>query len=131
MVTDPIADFLIRIKNGLKARFDKVDIPASHLKSDLARLLKDEGYIKNFKLIKDKKQGIIRIHLKYADSRDPVIVGVKRISRPGCRVYVGHGDIPRVMNGLGIAILSTSRGVMTDRQARKDNVGGELLCSVW
>ncbi len=131
MVTDPIADFLNRIKNGQKARFDKVDIPASRLKTSLARLLKEEGYIKNFKLIKDDKQGLIRVHLKYVDTREPAITGVKRISKPSCRMYVGHDAIPRIMNGLGIAILSTSRGIMTDRQARREGIGGELLCSVW
>lgn len=131
MVTDPIADFLNRIKNGQKARFDKVDIPASRVKASLARILKEEGYIKNFKLLRDDKQGIIRVQLKYADAREPAIAGIKRISKPGCRVYVGHNDIPRVLNGLGIAIVSTSKGVMTDRQARTERIGGELLCSVW
>jgi small subunit ribosomal protein S8 len=131
MVTDPIADFLNRIKNGQTARFDKVDIPASRLKTSLARILKEEGYIKNFKLIRDNKQGLIRVHLKYAETREPAIANIKRISKPGCRIYVGHEDIPRVLNGLGIAILSTSKGIMTDRQARKENVGGELLCSVY
>lgn len=130
-VTDSIADFLNRIRNGQKARFDKVDIPASRMKTSIARILKEEGYIKNFKLIRDSKQGILRIHLKYDDNRDGSIAGIKRISRPGCRVYVGHDEIPRIMNSMGIAILSTSKGLMTDRQARKDFVGGELLCSVW
>ncbi len=131
MVTDPIADFLNRIKNGQNARFDKVDIPASRLKASLARILKEEGYIKNFKVLRDDKQGIIRVQLKYADAREPAIAGIKRISKPGCRVYVGHNDIPRVLNGLGIAIVSTSKGVMTDRQARTERMGGELLCSIW
>ncbi len=130
-VTDPIADFLVRIKNGQKARFDKVDIPASKMKLNLARLLKDEGYIKNYKLIRDNKQGILRVQLKYGENREAAITGLKRVSKPGCRMYVGHEDIPRVLNGLGINVLSTSRGIMTDRQARKDGVGGELLCSVW
>ncbi|GLI36068.1 30S ribosomal protein S8 [Desulforhabdus amnigena] len=131
VVSDTIADFLNRIKNGQKARFDKVDIPASRMKASLARILKDEGYIKNFKLIRDDLQGILRIQLKYGETREGVITGVKRISRPGRRVYVGHGEIPKVMNGMGINILSTSKGVMTDRQARKEHIGGELLCSVW
>lgn len=131
LVTDPIADFLNRIKNGQKARFDKVDIPASRMKASMARILKEEGYIKNFKLIRDNKQGILRVNLKYGDTREGVIAGMKRISRPGCRIYLGHEDIPRVMNGMGIQILSTSKGIMTDRQARKDGIGGELLCSVW
>jgi small subunit ribosomal protein S8 len=130
-MTDPVADFLTRIRNGQKARFDKVDIPASKMKTSLARILKEEGYIKNFKLLKDNKQGIIRIHLKYGDNREAVIMGLKRVSRPGCRVYVGHGDIPKVLNGLGVNILSTSKGIMTDHQARKEHVGGELLCSIW
>ena len=130
-VTDSIADFLNRIRNGQKARFDKVDIPASRMKISIARILKEEGYIKNFKLIRDNKQGILRVHLKYDDTREGSIAGIKRISKPGCRVYVGHDEIPRIMNSMGIAVLSTSKGLMTDRQARKDSVGGELLCSVW
>lgn len=130
-VSDPIADFLNRIKNGQKARFDKVDIPASRMKANLSRILKEEGYIKNYKLIKDDKQGIIRVHIKYGENREGAITGIKRVSKPGCRVYVGHDEIPRVMNGMGISIVSTSKGVMTDRQARKDGIGGELLCSVW
>jgi len=130
-VTDPIADLLNRIRNGQKARFDKVDIPASRMKTSIARILKEEGYIKNFKLIRDNKQGILRVHLKYDENREGSITGVKRVSKPGCRVYVGHDEIPRIMNGMGVAILSTSKGLMTDRQARKDVVGGELLCSVW
>jgi len=130
-MTDPIADFLTRIRNAQKARFDKLDIPASKMKASLARILKEEGYIKNFKLIRDTRQGIIRIHLKYGESRENIISGIKRVSRPGCRVYVGHDEIPRILNGMGINILSTSKGIMTDRQARKEHLGGELLCSVW
>ena len=130
-VTDPIADLLTRIRNGQKARFDKVDIPASKMKTSIARILKEEGYIKNFKLIRDEKQGVLRVHLKYASAREATIVGLKRISKPGCRVYVGHDSIPRVLNGLGIVILSTSKGIMTDRQAKSAGIGGELLCSVW
>lgn len=131
VMTDPIADFLNRIKNAQRARFDKVDIPASRLKASLARILKEEGYIRNFKLIRDDKQGMLRIQLKYGDDREAAIAGIKRVSRPGCRVYVGHGEIPRVLNGLGINILSTSKGIMADRQARQEHVGGELLCSIW
>ncbi len=131
MVSDPIADFLNRIKNAQKARFDKVDIPASGMKANLAKILKDEGYIKNFKLIKDDKQGVLRVLLKYTETREGAIAGVKRISKPGCRIYVGHSEIPRVLNGLGVNILSTSKGIMTDSQARKEHTGGELLCSVW
>ena len=130
-VTDPIADFINRIRNGQKARFDKLDIPASRMKTSIARLLKEEGYIKNFKLIRDNKQGVLRVQLKYDENREGSITGAKRVSKPGCRVYVGHDEIPRIMNGMGIAILSTSKGLMTDRQARKEIVGGELLCAVW
>jgi small subunit ribosomal protein S8 len=130
-VTDPIADLINRIRNGQKARFDKVDIPASLMKTGIARLLKEEGYIKNFKLIRDNKQGVLRIQLKYDENREGSIIGAKRVSKPGCRVYVGHDEIPRIMNGMGISILSTSKGLMTDRQARKEIVGGELLCAVW
>jgi small subunit ribosomal protein S8 len=131
VVTDSIADFLNRIKNAQKARFDKLDIPSSKMKVNLARILKDEGYIKNFKVIRDDKQGLIRVHLKYNENREAAMAGVKRISKPGCRVYVGHGEIPRVMNGMGITILSTSKGILTDRQARKEHTGGEVLCAVW
>lgn len=131
LVTDPIADFLNRIKNAQKARFDKMDVPASRMKVDLARILKEEGYIRNFKVIRDDKQGIIRVQLKYNENREAAMTGVRRISRPGRRVYVGHDEIPRVMDGLGITILSTSKGVLTDRQARKEHTGGELLCAVW
>jgi small subunit ribosomal protein S8 len=130
-VTDPIADFLNRIKNAQKARFDKVDIPASRMKSSVAQILKDEGYIKNFKLVKDSKQGIIRVNLKYTDKREAAIAGTKRVSRPGRRVYVGYGDVPRVLNGLGIVIMSTSKGVMVGSEAQKLQVGGEVLCTVW
>jgi small subunit ribosomal protein S8 len=130
-VSDPIADFLVRIRNAQKARFDKVDMPASRLKASIARILKEEGYIKNFKVIKDDKQGILRIQLKYGDDRTSAIAGMKRVSRPGRRVYAGHSDLARVMGGLGISIVSTSKGLMTDRNARKEHVGGEILCNVW
>ena len=131
MVSDPIGDFINRIRNAQKARFDKVDIPASRIKANLARILKEEGYIKNYKFIRDDKQGILRIHLKYGESRDGALTGAKRISRPGRRIYVGHEEIPRIMNGMGVSIVSTSRGVMTDREARKERIGGEVLCSLW
>jgi small subunit ribosomal protein S8 len=130
-VSDPIADFLNRIKNGQKARFDKVDIPASRMKASIARILKDEGYIRNYKLVRDNKQGILRVHLKYVDTREAAIAGIKRISKPGCRIYVGKEEIPRVMNGLGVVLWATSKGLMTDRQARREGLGGELLCSIW
>ena len=131
VVTDSVGDFLNRIKNGQKARFDKVDIPASRMKASLARILKEEGYIKNYKLMRDDKQGVLRVQLKYTEGREAAISGSKRISTPGRRVYVGHDEIPRILNGLGISFLSTSKGIMTDRQARKEHTGGELLCSVW
>ncbi|SMC26128.1 SSU ribosomal protein S8P [Desulfacinum hydrothermale DSM 13146] len=131
VMTDPIADFLTRIKNAHRARFDKVDIPASRIKTELARILKEEGYIKHYKVIKDNKQGILRIHLKYGSDREAAIVDMKRVSKPSRRIYVGADEIPRVLNGLGISILSTSKGVMTDKQARRQGVGGEVLCQVW
>jgi small subunit ribosomal protein S8 len=108
-----------------------VDIPASRIKANLARILKEEGYIKNYKFIRDDKQGVLRIHLKYGESRDGALTGAKRISRPGRRIYVGHEEIPRILNGMGVSIVSTSRGVMTDREARKERIGGEVLCSLW
>jgi small subunit ribosomal protein S8 len=131
MVSDPIGDFLNRIRNGQKARFDKVDIPASRIKANLSRILKEEGYIKNYKFIRDDKQGVLRIHLKYGEGREGALTGAKRISRPGRRIYVGHEEIPRILNGMGVSIVSTSRGVMTDREARKERIGGEVLCSLW
>ncbi len=131
MVSDPIGDFINRIRNAQKARFDKLDIPASRMKASLCRILKEEGFIKNYKFIKDDKQGVLRINIKYGEGREGAVTGAKRISRCGRRVYVGHEDIPKVLNGMGISILSTSRGVMTDRQARKERVGGEVLCAVW
>lgn len=131
MMTDPIADMLTRIRNAGKTKHEKVDVPSSKLKLDIAKILKDEGYIKNYKLVKDRKQGVIRVYLKYADDETPVIQGIRRISKPGRRVYVGSDAIPRVMGGLGTAILSTPRGMQTGRQAKKDNVGGEVVCHVW
>ncbi len=131
VMTDPIADYLVRISNAQKARFDKVDIPASKMKLSITKILKDEGYIRHYKFIKDNKQGIIRIHLKYDENRRAAITGVKRISKPGRRVYVGYDNIPRILNGLGIALLSTSQGILTDREARKRRIGGELLCAIW
>ena len=131
-MTDPMADLLARLRNANKAKHEKVDIPASNLKMHVSRILKEEGYIKNYKLIKDGKQGILRIYLKYeGESKKQVIKGIKVISRPGLRRYVPSGEIPYVLRGLGISILSTSRGVLTDREARKLKVGGEVICSVW
>ncbi len=130
-MTDPIADMLTRIRNANMAKLEKVDIPSSNLKLELARVLKEEGYIKNFKLLKDRKQGIVRVYMKYSPEEMRVINGLKRVSSPGNRVYVGADEIPRVMGGLGIAILSTSRGVMADRESRTKNIGGEVICYIW
>jgi len=122
---------LTRIRNASTARHEKVDVPASKMKLEVARILKEEGYIKNFKLTKDDRQGVIRIFLKYEENRKSVIDGIKRVSRPGRRIYASADEIPKVLGGLGITILSTSRGVMTDQQARSLNLGGEVLCCVW
>ena len=130
-MTDPIADMLTRIRNAGVARFDKVDIPASRMKISLARILKEEGFIKNYKVIKDNRQGLLRVYLKYSEHQRPLIQGLRRVSKPGCRVYRGHSELPKVQGGLGMAVVSTSQGVVTDRQARKLQVGGEILCEVW
>ena len=130
-VTDPLSDMLTRIRNANTAKHGKVDIPASKIKISVARILRDEGYIRNFKLIKDRKHGVLRIYLKYDELNQGVITGLKRMSKPGKRVYVKGKDIPLILNGMGIAVLSTSKGVLPDREARKANVGGELLCSIW
>ncbi|MBN2104292.1 30S ribosomal protein S8 [bacterium] len=130
-MNDPIADFLTRIRNAQMAKFGKVDIPASNVLKEMTQLMKEEGYILNYTFIDDNKQGIIRIYLKYGDQKRPAISGLKRVSRPGLRRYVNASDIPRVLNGLGIAVLSTSKGVLTNKQARKNNVGGEVLCYIW
>jgi small subunit ribosomal protein S8 len=129
--SDPIADMLTRVRNALQAKHQKVDVPASKLKMEIARILKEEGYIMNFKLAEDGTQRSIRLYLKYTVTNEPAIACIERVSRPGCRVYVGSGDIPRVLGGLGVNILTTPRGVMTGRDARKNGVGGELLCQVW
>jgi small subunit ribosomal protein S8 len=130
-VTDPVADMLARIRNANVARHSKVDIPASKMKIGLAKILKSEGYIKNYKVLKDQGHGVLRIYIKYDDSNQGVITGLKRLSRPGRRTYVKKKDIPFVLNGMGTCVLSTSKGILTDREARKQNVGGELLCSLW
>ena len=131
-MTDPLGDMLTRLRNANKAKHEKVDIPASNLKVHIARILKDEGYIKNYKVIKDGKQGILRIFLKYeGETKKQIISGLKLLSRPGLRRYVHQAEIPLVLRGLGLSILSTSKGVLPDKEARKLNVGGELLCSVW
>ena len=130
-MTDPIADMLTRIRNGNNAKHDTVDIPASNIKKEVAQILEDEGFIKGFDVIEDGKQGIIRIELKYGQNNEKVISGIKRISKPGLRVYVKNDEIPRVLGGLGIAILSTSKGIKTDKDARREGVGGEVICYVW
>ena len=130
-VTDPLADMLTRIRNASMAKHSKVDIPASKMKISVAKILKSEGYIKNYKLLKDRKNGILRIYLKYDEHNEGVIMGLKRMSKPGRRLYVKKEGIPPVLNGMGIAVLSTSKGVLADREAKKLNVGGELLCSIW
>jgi small subunit ribosomal protein S8 len=122
---------LTRIRNAGTAGFDKVDIPASRVKINLAKIFKDEGFIKNYKVIKDNRQGILRVYLKYDDQQKPMIHKIERVSRPGRRVYKGHEDLPRVQGGLGVAVISTSKGIITDRQARKNKVGGEVLCQIW
>lgn len=131
VMTDPIADFLTRIRNGNTAMKTTVEIPASKMKKALAEILKEEGFIKNWEFVEDSLQGVIRVYMKYGENREHVISGLKRISKPGLRVHVGKDDVPQVLNGLGIAILTTSKGVMTDRQARDAGVGGEIICYVW
>jgi small subunit ribosomal protein S8 len=130
-VTDPIADMLTRIRNAAAAKHTKVDIPASNLKVEIARILKEEGYVLNFKVIGEGPHRSIRVYLKYGPDGEKVIGTIERISRPGCRVYVGRDDIPNVLGGLGINILSTSRGVMTGRDARRQGIGGEILCRLY
>ncbi len=130
-MTDPIADMLTRIRNALMREKEKVDIPMSFMKEGIARILKDEGYIKDYRILKDDKQGVLRITLKYVEPDTPAIAHLERISKPGRRVYVGTKDIPKVLNGLGIAILSTSKGVVTNMDSRRMNVGGEVLCYIW
>ncbi len=132
MQTDPIADFLTRLRNAAAAKHQRVDVPASRLKSEIARILKDEGYISTFKMVDESKSHkVLRVFLKYTPDRRSVISGIKRISRPGARRYVGSHDVKPVMGGLGVSILTTPRGLMSGRAARKANVGGELLCEVW
>ena len=130
-MTDPVADMLTRIRNALQAAHEIVNIPSSTLKINLANLLKSEGYIKNLRIISDGKHRYIRVFLKFDKDGIPVIEGLKRISKPSCRVYAGYNEIPEVLNGYGVNIVSTSKGIMTDREARKQKVGGEILCAVW
>jgi len=130
-MTDPVADFLARVRNAINARHQKVDVPTSKLKVEMARILKEEGYIANYKATDEDGRKLLRVYLKYDSSNASPISQLKRISRPGCRVYVGHAAIPRVLGGLGISILTTPKGVMTGRQARKERVGGEVLCEIY
>ncbi|MBQ1862098.1 MAG: 30S ribosomal protein S8 [Clostridia bacterium] len=130
-ITDPIADMLTRIRNANDAKHETVDIPASNMKKQIAQILVDEGYIKSYNVVDDGKQDIIKVILKYGPNKSKVIRGMKRVSKPGLRIYVGSDEIPKVMRGLGVAIVSTSKGVMTDKAARKENVGGEVLAFVW
>ena len=131
VVTDTIADMLTRIRNANAMRYTEVSVPASNLKIELARILKEEGFIKDYKVVKDDAQGVIELTLKYGEKKERVITGLKRISKPGLRVYAKSNEIPKVLNGLGIAIISTSRGIMTDKEARKQNLGGEVLAYIW
>ena len=130
-MTDPVSDLLTRIRNATSVRHDRMDVPASKMKLEIAKILKQEGYIRTFKMIEEGPQGTIRIYLKYADDGEPVIHGLRRVSRPGRRIYRGVGDLPKVRNGLGVAVISTNRGVLTDEQARGLQVGGEVLCEIW
>ena len=130
-MTDPIADMLTRIRNANVVKHETVDVPASNMKKELSRILLEEGFIRGYDVIEDGKQGIIRIQLKYGQSGERVIQGIKRISKPGMRVYTNAYEVPKVLNGLGISVISTSKGILTDKQARKENVGGEVICYVW
>ena len=130
-ITDPVADMLTRIRNANSAKHDTVDIPASNMKKAIAQILVDEGFVKGFTVIEDGKQGVIRMTLKYGANKAPVITGLRRVSKPGLRIYSNCEDMPKVMKGLGVAIVSTSKGVMTDKKARRENVGGEVLAFVW
>ena len=130
-ITDPIEDMLTRIRNANNAKHESVEIPASNMKKQIAQILVDEGYIKSFNVIDDGKQDVIKVFLKYGPNKSKVLQGLKRISKPGLRMYVGKEEIPQVMRGLGVAIVSTSKGIMTDKAARKENVGGEVLAFVW
>jgi len=130
-VTDPIADMITRIRNGVRAKLNRVDVPHSKMKKEIARILREEGYISNFKVYEDTRQGVLRVYLKYGPGMIRVITDLQRVSRPGCRIYCGKNEIPRVYGGMGINILSTSRGLMTGRSAAREGVGGEILVNVW
>ena len=131
VVTDTIADMLTRIRNANQMRYEEVKVPASNIKKEIARILKEEGFIKDYKVESDNAQGTIILTLKYTDKKERVITGLKRISKPGLRVYANKDEVPKVLNGLGIAIISTSKGIMTDKEARKENIGGEVLAYIW
>ncbi len=131
VVTDTIADMLTRIRNANQMRYEEVKVPASKVKAEIARILKEAGFIKDYKLVKEDVQGTLVLTLKYTETRERVITGLKRISKPGLRVYAKNDEIPKVLNGLGIAIISTSKGIMTDKEARKENIGGEVLAYIW
>ncbi|MFL2101125.1 30S ribosomal protein S8 [Desemzia sp. FAM 23991] len=131
VMTDPIADFLTRVRNANSAKHESLEVPASKVKKEIANILKREGFVKNVEFVEDDKQGVIRVFLKYGQDNERVITGLKRISKPGLRVYAKAGDVPKVLNGLGIAIVSTSEGVVTDKEARTKNIGGEILAYVW
>ena len=131
VVTDTIADMLTRIRNANQMRYEEVKVPASNIKKEIARILKEEGFIKDYKIVDDNVQGTIELTLKYTAKKERVITGLKRISKPGLRVYVQKDEVPKVLNGLGIAIISTSKGIMTDKEARKENIGGEVLAYIW
>jgi small subunit ribosomal protein S8 len=128
---DPISDMLTRIRNALQVKFDAISMPSSSLKVDIARVLKEEGYIKNYKMLDDKKQGVLKVYLKYGENKTPAIEGIKRVSKQSLRLYKKKDDIPITLNGYGVTIMSTSKGVMSDKNARKENVGGEVICKVW
>ncbi|MEK6692531.1 MAG: 30S ribosomal protein S8 [Nitrospirota bacterium] len=130
-MTDPIADLLTRIRNANTAKHEWVDIPSSKMKLEIVKIMKEEGFIKDYKLSQDNKQGILRVYLRYTSREEPVIAGLRRISKPGRRIYVGSDEIPQVMGGVGIALLSTPRGILTDLKAKKEKVGGEVVCYVW
>ena len=130
-MTDPVADMITRIRNGVRAKLQRVDVPSSKLKTEIARILKDEGYISNYKLTEDDKQGVLRVYLKYGHGMERVITDLQRVSKPGCRIYCGKDEIPRVYGGLGINVISTSRGLMTGKAAAREGVGGEILFNVW
>ncbi|NTU41643.1 MAG: 30S ribosomal protein S8 [Nitrospirales bacterium] len=131
MLTDPIADMLTRVRNAILIRTEKVDIPASKMKVEIAKIMKEEGFIKSYKIIKDKKQGLLRVSLKYTPENESVVTNLKRVSKPGRRVYVGKGEIPKVLGGVGIAILTTPKGILTDKGCHREGVGGEVLCYIW